>query len=787
MVSAAAAQDRPPVPCAPCLALEIGDSHGTRTPAVTAVRAAGAEVGIIIHPDAPAPSSALDDVSFVIVEPLAGTKVPGADMQVFAVRTLATSMRASHPSLRIVIDVDAFAAAGVAADRLRPYADASLGASEPWRRGGGVTPTSADELIRLSLTSGVERVVLPLAGIPDSALLEFAARAAILVDVNAQRRPTVGEIIARHQAARRRQADLIQSTIARGTTSVIFEVPGFVAPVNITADTTVFANNGAPDIEHRNIRVNGAPITGGTADVEPLLPLVEAERMGTPPLTISLDDAYEYTLEGEEASGEGRAYVVSFKPRLRPSTPAASARQARAQRASTGGRAWIDAADFSLRRLQIVQSGLRGPIVSSEQIDDFDAVPVGERWVRLPVRTRIFQIYDGVGYRTPVHRTIELPIYEINATDFDERLAAAYASPNVMMRETAEGLRYLVRDGTGAGRRVAASANRPIRIAVVGVLIDSNITAALPFAGLNYLDLNLLRTGMQVSAFFGGAYGEASWSLPSIGRSRWQLDGRAFGIVPRYYDRSFRQGIERHQENIEQRPAHVSASAVRPISQRLRLRAGYEFDVTSFARASTTARTFRVPATAIVHGFVGALEAQRDAWTFHAWWNPARRQGWREWGGPLDYSPRHRDFQRYGVTVNRTVSLRPALASRVETSWVAGHDLDRFSRYSFNSFDNRLHGYPTASIRYDRGVIARSVTSVGRRGLRLDGFADLALVRDVGFGTAYRGYPGTGAAIELPGPFRTLVAVEWGYGFKGLRTNGRQGTQTMRVTGYRMF
>jgi hypothetical protein len=787
--------------------LEIDDSHGARTPAVAAARAAGAEVGIVVHPDAPASSSALEDVSFVIVEPLDGTKVPGVDTQVFAVRTLATSMRASHPALRIVIDIDAFAAAGVAADRMRPYADASLGASEPWRRASGVAPTSVDELIRLSLTSGVERIVLPLAGIPDSALLEFAARAAVPVDVTAQRRLTVGEIIARHQAERRRQADLIHSTIARGTTSVIFEVPGFVAPVNITADTTVFAKNGAPDMEHRNIRVNGAPITGGTADVEPLLPLVEAERMGTPPLAISLDDAYEYTLEGEEAFGEGRAYVVSFKPRLRRSDPSASARQATAQGASTAGRAWIDAADFSLRRLQIVQSGLRGPIVSSEQIDDFDAVPVGERWVRLPVHTRIFQIYDGVGYRTPVHRTIDLPIHEINATDFGERLAAAYASPNVMMRETAEGLRYLVRDGNGAGRRVAAAANRPIRIAVVGMLVDSNITAALPFAGLNYLDLNLFGTGMQVSAFFGGAYGEASWSLPSIGRSRWQLDGRAFGIVPRYYDRSFRQGIERYQENIEQRPAHVSASAVRPISQRLRLRAGYEFDVTSFARASTTARSFRVPATAIVHGFVGALEAQRDAWTFHAWWNPARRQGWREWGittmadakdpanelagrvfqTGLDYRPRHRDFQRYGVTLSRTVSLRPALASRVETAWVSGHDLDRFSRYSFNSFDNRLHGYPTASIRYDRGVVARSVTSVGRRGLRLDGFADLALVRDVGFGTAYRGYPGTGAAVELPGPFRTLVAVEWGYGFKGLRTNARQGTQTMRITGYRMF
>ena len=217
------------------------------------------------------------------------------------------------------------------------------------------------------------------------------------------------------------------------------------------------------------------------------------------------------------------------------------------------------------------------------------------------------------------------------------------------------------------------------------------------------------------------------------------------------------------------------------------MRTGYELDVTSFARASSTARAFRIPATSVVHGFVGALEAQRDAWTLQAWWNPSRRQGWRAWGRPGDYSPRHHDFQRYGVTVSRTVSLRPALASRVETAWMSGRDLDRFSRYSFNSFDNRLHGYPTASIRYDRGAVLRSVTSVGRRGLRLDGVADLALVRDRGFGDAYRGYPGTGAAVELPGPLRSLVSLEWGYGFNGTRERGGKGTQTIRVTGYRMF
>ena len=40
---------------------------------------------------------------------------------------------------------------------------------------------------------------------------------------------------------------------------------------------------------------------------------------------------------------------------------------------------------------------------------------------------------------------------------------------------------------------------------------------------------------------------------------------------------------------------------------------------------------------------------------------------------------------------------------------MAGHDLDRFSRFAFGTFENRLHGYPSALIRYDRGAVARGV------------------------------------------------------------------------------
>ena len=119
---------------------------------------------------------------------------------------------------------------------------------------------------------------------------------------------------------------------------------------------------------------------------------------------------------------------------------------------------------------------------------------------------------------------------------------------------------------------------------------------------------------------------------------------------------------------------------------------------------------------------------------------------------------------------------------------MTGRDLDRFSRYTFGSFDNRLRGYPSALIRYDHGGVMRGTAAwSAARFLRVDGFLDSAYVHDPAFGRGGRSYTGVGAAVEAPAPFGTLIAVEWGYGFQGVDTGGRRGTQVLRISGYKIF
>jgi hypothetical protein len=281
-----------------------------------------------------------------------------------------------------------------------------------------------------------------------------------------------------------------------------------------------------------------------------------------------------------------------------------------------------------------------------------------------------------------------------------------------------------------------------------------------------------------------------AFSIPSMRGTHWQLAGRAFGIASSYNDRAFVDGREQYDQNVRQRPASAAIWFHRALTSRVAMRIGYDLDYTRFAAGSGTARAFAVPANQVVHGARLALDAQRAGWNGSIWWNAARRTGWRAWGlpGSEDYDPSQRDFQRYGVSLTHSTVLTPRLVVRLEGSSMAGRDLDRFSRYSFGTFDNRLRGYPSALIRYDRGGVLRSAIAwaAGSR-LRLDGFVDSALVHDPAFGRRLRNYTGVGGAVEAPAPLGTLLAVEWGYGVRGVNGDGSLGTQVVRVSGYKMF
>lgn len=597
---------------------------------------------------------------------------------------------------------------------------------------------------------------------------------------------SVEEIVARHQAAAARQAAAVRAIISSGRLTLSFEAPGFPAPVTISSETIIYTAGGRTELEQRQIRVNGIAFQGGGV---PRLPIIEPERVASPPLTITLSHVYRYRLAGEGIAGGVRCYIVEFRPFDRDV-------------ALFSGRAWIAMDSFAMIKVAASQTGLRGAIVSSEQEDEFREHGDG-LW--LLARSDVRQMYEGAAHRTPIHRVLSIETHVVNPEDFEARLQSAYASDAVMLRDTAEGFRYLRRDKPPQNRDektrggdarpvivvpdVAGRADR-VRTLAAGVIIDPNISTPLPFAGLSYVDFNLFGTGAQFNGFFGGSYAQVAFSIPSLGGRRWQLAGRAFGIASSYNDRAFVNGREQYAENIRQRPAHASVWLLKPLTPQISLRLGYDLDYTHFAPADVTSPAFTVPASQVVHGGRVVLDGQRAGWNASLWWNPATRVGWRPWGleNRPDYAPRHANFQRYGASIHRSAVLTARLAGRVEAAWMAGRDLDRFSRYAFGTFENRLRGYPSALIRFDRGGVLRGAIAWSAAPfLRLDGFLDSAIVRDPAFGDAFRRYTGVGAALEAPAPFGWLVAAEWGYGLRGVNADGSTGTHVIRVSAFKIF
>jgi hypothetical protein len=614
------------------------------------------------------------------------------------------------------------------------------------------------------LAEAMVRAAIP----PPDALVET-------VDVRAPAPLTAEEIVARHQAVARRQSATVATVISSGSMTLTFEAPGFAAPVTITAETVIYQGSGRTELEQRRIRVNGIEFAGRGV---PRLPIIEPERVAAPPLAIVLGRAYRYERDPDETIHGVRCYVVRFAP-----TGQASAFR---------GRAWIAVDGFQMVRVAAAQTALRGAIVSSEQVDDFREFAPG---VWLLSRSDVRQLYEGAGHRTPIHRVLAIAEARVNVPEFAERVQAAYASSSVMLRDTAHGYRYLSREppqsaGSEApgGVVVTERAAHRVRTLAAGVIVDPNISIPLPFAGLNYVDFDLFGTGIQFNGFFGGSYAQMALAAPSIGGSRWQFGGRASAIASSYNDRAFEAGREIFAENIRQRPAHASAWVLRPLGARLAMRAGYEIDYTTFGRAPETSEAFVVPADQVAHGVRLGVEGQRAGWAGSVWWNAGRRAGWRQWGSGTDYDPGTRDFQRFGASVSRTATFVPAFVTRVEVTATGGTDLDRFSRYSFGTFDNRLRGYPAALVRYDRGAVLRGAVAWSlSRFVRVDGFLDTALVRDRGYGTGYRSYTGTGAAVEAPLPFGILGAVEWGFGFRGVNDDGSLGTHVIRVSALKIF
>ena len=138
--------------------------------------------------------------------------------------------------------------------------------------------------------------------------------------------------------------------------TLTFEAPGFPAPMAITSHATIYTAADAVDIEQRDVRVNGHRLCG-RAGAAAAAARARAGRLA------AARDLLERCLHllARRAGGDRRCRrATSCRLRLIDR-----------KRSLFAGTVWIAADTFGMVKVSAVQTALRGPIVSSEQTDEF--------------------------------------------------------------------------------------------------------------------------------------------------------------------------------------------------------------------------------------------------------------------------------------------------------------------------------------------------------------------------------------------------------------------------------
>lgn len=590
------------------------------------------------------------------------------------------------------------------------------------------------------------------------------------VTVAEQRTIPVEEILRRLQAFEDAQARRIDHYSATNTTHLRFGAGAGAQSVEATLEGAFFFRQGQGfDWAWQRFFINGLRWRG---EKIPEIPLVQPEKAAVMPAEISFTRQYDYTLAGSDQIDGRDAWVVEFRPAVAPE-------EGKLYR----GRAWIDKEIYARLRSRAVQLGLEGEVVSNEETLFYtpvdaagESAPYSPESFFLPLRLEGQQLISVVNATTLVERETVLSDVSVNAADFAERRLAVMASDATMVRDTAKGLRYLVKQEGTEERAVQEGFDTNRLFALGGVFYDESLDFPLPLGGVNYLDFDHRGTGNQLNVFFAGALVTLSYADPKVGSSRFDLGGDLFLLAVPTTDEIFRDGREAVGEEVEAQTGNLSLKAGRPIGSFVKLSSEYELTYLGYGRTSNTADAFRLPSDHVRHSFQLGGRFARSGYSLGLSGSYNLRSQWEEWGFPGNpaFSPDHEDYLRWGAGFAKSWYLPSFQKVGVEVNYVDGQDLDRFSKYDFGFFGStRVHGYQSDLVKATSAYLTH--LSYGfelGKAIRLDLVADAAWATDEEAGLDNELLAGVGLQGTVIGPWQTLINLDFGVPVKGPDESG---------------
>jgi hypothetical protein len=581
------------------------------------------------------------------------------------------------------------------------------------------------------------------------------------VTVQDIRQIPVGEILRRLQAFEDAQARSLSHYQAVNTTHLRFQVGTGAQAVEATFQGDFFFRQKQGfDWAWKEFFFNGVK---WRHDRIPEIPLIQPEKATALPAEITFTKEYRYSLRGIATVDGRECWVVDFEPAV----------QVQPGRSLYQGTVWVDREIYARVQSRAVQLGLEGDVISNEETQHYtpvDAAGQPAAWSPdsyfLPLRVTGQQIWSVLNATTVVEREIQLTDLAVNAPDFDARRQAVLDSEATMVRDTAQGMRYLVVDEETGERVVQEKLDTSRRFLLGGVFYDESLDYPVPLAGMNWLWFDLKERGIQANVFFAGALFDVAVTDPSFLGSKWDAGINAFGLAIPGTDTVFRGDDEIREENVKYLRPHVGVKLGRPIGSFTKVELGYEISYLHYSDTRDTADDFVIPSDHLAHAFSLTGRYNRAGYRFRLEGSYHLRGEWDAWGFAAnpDYSADRDQYTKWNVGLGKTWHLPHFLKFGAEVEYVGGTDLDRFSKYDFGFFSSvRVHGYQSDKVRAEEAYGAHlsygfDLGSV----IRLDLVGDAVWATDEAAGLERELLAGVGLTGTVVGPWQTLINVDLG-------------------------
>ncbi|MEP6916817.1 MAG: hypothetical protein ABJC89_14285, partial [Acidobacteriota bacterium] len=608
-------------------------------------------------------------------------------------------------------------------------------------------------------------VTAPQTGRP--MLIDFNAEAnevfAERSEIAAERLLSVEEIIANHRLQQASQDSLLQHYSATVVMEQHFRPTVADAGYDVVTENRYFSGRDGVEWEELSFSVNGSHWGAN----RPPFPLLQPEKVLSLPLQLQFGVDYRYRLQGVERVDGVDCYVVSFDP-------------VEGRQSLYRGTVWIDRKTFARIRVQAVQTNLAAPVVSNEEVQHYRPVgAVDGHPLFLFAGLTARQIVMIAGRNLLVEKSVTFTDFVLNGADFAEKRQAARAGDRIMYRETDQGLRYYVKQGTG--RVVSDRTTQKAKAMAMGVTVDPSFGFPLPIFGINYLNFALGgRQDTQLAMLFAGVLAAINIQRPKIAHTPFDASVDLFGIAVPSSDRVHDAQGERSGERVITWPETTGLNLGWQFTPFQKGTFQYQLRFDGYHKDTTTVDAFQPPSSTITNGFGGAYEYRRAGYSFTANGAWYKRASWKPWGLADPSAPGgglqtpQRTYSRYSAGLSRDLFVGLFQKVHFNAAYFGGEHLDRFSRYQFGLFDDtRIHGVPASGLRFDDlAMIRGSYTFNIFEQYRIDLFLEHASGRDRDVGSSWQSLTGTGIALNVRAPFGTILRADVGHSFLPSRYRG---------------